>query len=51
MTLDEAQDLFRDNPSPATASTYADMAKEYHRDEMIGDDTFAAVMEEIATQE
>lgn len=48
ITFDEAQDAFRASPSLATAKAYAKQAQGYHRDGMIGEDTFGAVRDEVA---
>ena len=47
MTLDEAQDRFRNRPSNKTAAAYLAAVLEYEADDMIGDDTFLDALSEI----
>lgn len=47
MTLDRAQDGFREEPGTATAIEYATALLEYVGDNMIGNDTFRNGMIEI----
>ena len=47
MTLDQAQDRFRDNPNEATAYTYRRIVEQYFNDEMVGEGTLTAAIKEI----
>lgn len=47
ITLDYAQEAFRENPNPDTAKQYAFVAQEYYDDNMIGYDTCYNAMQEI----
>lgn len=48
MTFDQVQEAFRARVTPKTAADYLDLAIEYFKDDMIGDETFIASVEEIA---
>lgn len=48
ITLDIAKDVFDHNPSDKSCAAYLRQAIQYHRDEMIADDTLRWIVERIA---
>jgi hypothetical protein len=47
MTLDEAREAFRENPSNPTAGDYLATAVEYASDDMMGDDEWIDAIAEV----
>ncbi|CCV12966.1 hypothetical protein [Mesorhizobium sp. STM 4661] len=47
MTLDDAQDTFRDRKTQTAAADYLKTALEYWRDDMIGTTTLISAIEEV----
>lgn len=47
LTFDCAQDAFRSDGTTYNAQNYARIARKYHEDDMIGDDTLNAALREV----
>lgn len=47
LTLDDARDAFREDPSPYTAERYAQESTSYHDDGIISDKTHDMIMDEV----